>query len=268
MANPNPTRQRSARALLRSVLDQGANTFAIHYACQSLEAATTPRVTSIAIRNIGDGTSFTFSVHSEIELAAYAGREPTLNDVELAVLQRFYRFVASHSRAVFLHWNMRDDIYGFPALEHRYKLLSGGPPTPIHESQRVDLARLLKEIYGSNYAPRPHLKSIAEMNSLETSGLLDGKDEPSYFARGDTKALMASTVRKVTLLAEIAHLANDQTLKTAKNMWQMNAGRLREGWEFVRDNPLYGIGGIFIMGVVASFKMWLLVLQFKAGILQ
>lgn len=268
MANPNPDRQRKARAELRSVLERGENAFAIHYACQSLEAATTPRVTSIAIRNLADGTSLTFSIHMEIELAAAEGRQPTLNDVELAVLRKFYQFVASHSRAVFLHWNMRDDIYGFPAIEHRYKMLTGQPPAPIHESQRVDLARIMKDIYGTGFAPKPHLKSLAEKNHLETAGLVDGKDEPAYFARGDTKALIASTVRKVTLIAEIAHLVDDQTLKTAKNMWQLNVGRVREGWEFVRDNPLYGLSGIFIMGVVASFKMWLLVLQFKAGMPQ
>ena len=54
----------------------------------------------------------------------------------------------------YMHWNMRDINYGFPAIEHRYRVL-GGNPVIIDDDKKLDLARLLIDIYGVGYAGHP-----------------------------------------------------------------------------------------------------------------
>ncbi len=53
--------------------------------------------------------------------------------------------------------------YGFEAIEHRYKVL-GGNPTEIPEQNRIDLNRLLIDIYGVGYIGHP---SINKDNRIE-----------------------------------------------------------------------------------------------------
>jgi hypothetical protein len=255
MANPSPKKQRLARARLDFVCEHAANVFAIHYACDSLGDALAPRITSIAVQNLADGTSSSFSLYQEAELAACNKRLPNISDVERTMLKKFFAFMQEHRRATFLHWKMNSTVYGFAALEDRYALLGGTGIAIPHESQRVDLALVIEAIYGTDYAPRPHTRSLAEMNGLSLSGYIDGDREPTVFRSGDFKAVMNSSVRKAALLCEIAELARSRELRTSKSMWQLNVGRVREAAEFIRDNPLQGIGGLLIIGagVVAKF---------------
>ncbi len=255
MANPNPRKQRLARAKLDFVCEHGANVFAIHYACDSLGDALAPRITAIAVQNLANGTATSFSLYREAELAACERRQPSISEVERAMLDKFFGFLREHRRATFLHWKMSSTVYGFAALEDRYTLLGGAGGEIPHESQRVDLALLIEAIYGSDYAPRPHTRSLAEMNGLSLSGYIDGEREPAVFRGGDFKAVMSSSVRKAALLCEIAELARARELRTAKNLWQLNVGRVREAAEFVRDNPLQGIGGLLIIGAGVVAKL-------------
>jgi hypothetical protein len=41
------------------------------------------------------------------------------------MLDGYFAFVEAHRDSTFIHWNMRDENYGFAALEHRYRVLGG-----------------------------------------------------------------------------------------------------------------------------------------------
>lgn len=70
------------------------------------------------------------------------------------MLKEFFTLAKSHKAFNWIHWNMRDIYLGFEAIENRYTIL-GGKPTTIEDSNKFDLARILVDIYGLNYAGHP-----------------------------------------------------------------------------------------------------------------
>jgi hypothetical protein len=258
MAAPNPARQRSARQKIIELFAHPASVFTIHYACERFnpdDGLGSPRITAIAARNLGTGETACFSIHSEAEFAHLAPVQmlSRLDQLEHAMLIRFYAFLALNQAMRFVHWNMRDITYGFEAIEHRYTIL-GGTPVKIPGNQRIDLARTLIDIYGTNYVEAPPLESIAKLNKLATVGLLMGASEADAFHRGDYAGVQRSALGKTRLLYDLLHLVHDKTLKTRANLWTMNAGRLREALELFEHNPLKAWASLVFAGL--SFGFW------------
>lgn len=261
MAAPNPKKQRDARAKLAELFAHPASVLVIHYACQSFTqpqpGAGSPRVASIAVRNLGTGETRSFSIHQETELAGMtsATGDALISELERGMLERYFRFAAEHKAMRFVHWNMRDVKFGFAALEHRGRVL-GLAPYEIHDSQKIDLAMLLSSIYGTDYAKRPHMESLARKNRFPTAGYVPGAEEPELFARGEYFAVLKSNLAKVALMGEIVEHAHNGTLRTDAGLWAMNFGRMREAYEFVADNPVYGIAMAIITGFGAALKLF------------
>jgi hypothetical protein len=250
---PDPNRQRLARQRLRDLFGQPSSVYAVHYACESITGAGSARIASIVARNLGDGATYAFSIHQEAELALtppeHYARE--LDRLEFALLQKFFRFLSENQRARFVHWKMRDASYGFEAIELRYRRLGGAKPLPIHDSQKLNLAAHLKDIYGEGYAEPANIVGLARLNAFTMEGLIAGPDEPIAFQRHEYHALLRSTTRKVALIGDIARASADGRLKTTKGWWQMNGGRLREAAEGARDNPMKSVGAL-IMGAAGG----------------
>jgi hypothetical protein len=150
-------------------------------------------------------------------------------------------------------------IFGFPALEHRHVAL-GGKPVELHPSQLYDLSVLLADLYGSDYVPTPRMETLARRNGLPLAGFLKGSEEPEQFNRAAFGAVLQSTLCKVAIFAGAAQLAGEGRLKTDATWWTMNAGRLRETYEFVWDNPVRATAGIVFAGLSAGFALvWKLI---------
>ncbi len=264
MAAPDPNRQRQARERLTKLFAQRQTAFVVHYACDTIFGPNSARVTSIVARNLGDGSTHTFSLHQEAELQRLAPARALqcLDDLERAALEKFVAFLGSHQRATYVHWNMRDSTYGFAALEHRYQCLGGSSTLPVHDSQKLDLAIVLNDIYGENYVPRPHIEHLAKMNALTVDGFVSGKDEPELLQKGQLKSILVSNTRKATLIAEIAQLAHDYRLLTDKGWWELNGGRLREAYEAVKLNPAYAVAAICTAAASTAFTVVLKVLEY------
>lgn len=129
------------------------------------------------------------------------------------MLDEFYDYVRIHSSHFWLHWNMRDINYGFPAIAHRHKVLKGNPEE-IAETKLVDLSRLLVSIYGDNYIPHTRLTNLIDKNSISNKDFLAGKDEAEAFDKKQYVKLHQSTLRKVDVLSNIVELAANGSLKT------------------------------------------------------
>jgi len=56
------------------------------------------------------------------------------------MLDAYFAFLRTNSERKFIHWNMRDQNYGFRAIEHRYRVL-GGDPYIIQDDRKIDLSR-------------------------------------------------------------------------------------------------------------------------------
>jgi hypothetical protein len=70
MAAPTAAKQKTARAKLDSVFADAANTWVIHYSCESFydrPNGASPRITSIAVRRLDSGQTLSFSIHQVAE---------------------------------------------------------------------------------------------------------------------------------------------------------------------------------------------------------
>ncbi len=240
-------RERSkSRKKLNDIYDDSINAYLIHYSCESFYVAPgqsavggSTRVTSIAVRNLKSAQTKTWSIHKSAELmgqlqnlsalqgmvAGGAAPPPaviaaTLGPLERDMLDGYFAFLSTHTESVFIHWNMRDDNYGFSALEHRYRVL-GGQPIVLQDHRKFDLARELVTLYGIKYAPhksatgrKGRLMSIIEMNKMSDIDALQGADEAAAFLAGQYMKLHQSTLRKVDVLAGIFDRVHDKNIKT------------------------------------------------------
>jgi hypothetical protein len=158
------------------------------------------------------------------------------DELEKQMLDEFYDYIRSHSGHLWIHWNMRNIHYGFQAIAHRYKVLGGTPPE-IHESQLVDLSRLLFAVYGPKYIGHPRLQKLVEKNRMSDKDFLPGADEAVAFEGGEYVKLHFSTLRKVDIIATLARRTDDRSLKTDSKwrdiygLWpQAIAEWLNENW--------------------------------------
>lgn len=70
MTAPNPTRQFESWAIIDKLFASPSNVWVIHYSCESFYGrpeGRSPRVTSIAVRNLGSGQTTSFSIHKAAE---------------------------------------------------------------------------------------------------------------------------------------------------------------------------------------------------------
>ena len=211
-------RRRKARKKLDELASREDQVLVIHYSCESFydrPEGQTPRVTSIAVRNYANGQTASFSIHKVAELKHVPFGEIGNNydQLEKEMLSEFYDYVRQHKPYDWVHWNMRDINYGFPALEHRFKIL-GGEPVEIDESKKFDLSRALVAMYGNAYISHPRIEKLMERNRITTKDLLNGQGEADAFDNHEYVKLHQSTLRKVDVLANFLGRTLDGSLKT------------------------------------------------------
>lgn len=198
------------------------NVYVVHYSCEDFTAPGTLRVTSIAVRHFASGQTASFSIQKSAESARISPIEIKcrLDELEKKMLTDFYTFVHKLGGVDWVHWNMRNIIYGFPALEQRSSTL-GVETIRIDESRQFDLSKELVTLYGPTYSDHPRLKSVIKMNKMTEKNLLDGKAEAVAFDRGDFNKLHLSTLRKVDNLCDILERVIDGKLKVKGRWYQM-----------------------------------------------
>jgi len=248
-------RRRAAKSKVTELVDNPENVVVVHYSCESFydrDDGSSPRITSIAVRNLGTGQTTSFSIHQLAERDKKLTVESinqNYNELEKKMLKEFYEYVEKHSGHTWLHWNMRDINFGFPALAHRSRTL-GGKPFDIHESRLCDLARLLVSLFGVGYAGHPRLASLVEKNNISDLNFLNGEEEAAAFVNGEYVKLHQSTLRKVDILANIAERTANDSLKTDAKTKEIYGSYPAAIVEFLRDHWIFTIIGI--VGGLAS----------------
>jgi hypothetical protein len=255
------SRQKAARATPDALFAESFNVRVIHYSCESFDgppAGRSKRITSIAVRNLASEQTRSFSIHQEAELQGLnaAQTDSEYDDLERAMLKAFYEHVVAHSGAKYLHWNMRDTACGFADIEHRYRALNSlsrlgerpaAEPVVIDDNRKVDLSRLLIDIYGDGYAGHPRIDSLMTKNEKKPLALMTGKEEAKAFLEGNYVGLHRSTLLKVGVLSNFATLAHDRQLKTDTSWRDMHGGGITAAGRWVIRDHLIA----FILAVVA-----------------
>jgi hypothetical protein len=199
--------------------DRLQNVWAIHYSCESFydrDSGSTPRITSIALRNLDSGQTESFSIHkmAEVDKIPMIEIANHYDQLEKKMLDEYYELLGSIRSFILIHWNMRDINYGFQAIEHRYRVLEGSTHVRLNEEQKYDLAHALIKIYGKKYAKHPRLQNIVKINAFSDKDFLSGKDEADAFDNGEFVKLHQSTLRKVEILSSIYDSVLNGKLKT------------------------------------------------------
>lgn len=226
----------------------------IHYSCESFydtQNGRTPRITSIACRNFGSAQTRSFSIHQISELPEFQACDAWENfdRIERALLDNFFEYVREHAaHALWVHWNMRDINYGFPAIEHRYKVL-GGSPVEVPDGKKYDLARMLVAKYGKRYAGHPRLESIMKINGITDKDFLSGKDEAYAFKDHKFGALHRSTLRKVDVISSLLEAEVSGILKTQAKFWDVHGGSARLIWEKYIWTPAGKLVGALVLAL-------------------
>lgn len=253
-------RRNKAQETLRELALNPENVLVIHYSCESFygrETATSPRITSIAVQYYGSGHSNSWSIHKVAEVqGALDLIVERYDDLEKAMLSEFFRFVDRNQRAKWVHWNMRDANYGFAALEHRATVL-GVTPAVIPDERKHDLARLLRDLYGSDFIADPRLQRLMEKNKISGKDFLTGAEEAAAFEAHEFLKLHHSTLRKVRIIAAVLDRAVDGTLKTDAKWTDVHGMDVYGVYELITDHWSWKVASVVavpgsIVGLLVS----------------
>lgn len=249
--------RRRAIKQLSSLFEEPGPVEVIHYSCESFydrPDGSTPRITSIAVHNLSASQSRSFSIHKIAEQRRIPNDQITgrYDELEKEMLDEFYEFVRHRLASKWVNWNMRDINFGFPAIEHRYKVL-GGEPTEVPPSSQYDLGEILPRIYGRNYADHPRLQSLIKLNDITDTSFLTGQEEADAFDNREYVKLHQSTLRKVQCIAAIAERAWDGTLKTNATWYERHGSTIAGVVDGLTDHWAYKVLGA--IGIVVSLVL-------------
>ncbi|WP_198537199.1 MULTISPECIES: hypothetical protein [Pseudomonas] len=238
-----------SRSLVDDLYQDASRVYVVHYSCESFYEGSTgasKRVTSIAVRNLKSAQTKSWSLHKSAELK---GSLDTMSDEldshERSMLDGYFAFLEQHKDCRFLHWNMRDEHFGFFALEHRYRVL-GGNPFELQDDKKVDLARVLVSLYGKSYAPhvdskgrKGRIMSLTELNSVSDIDALTGEQEAEAFVNGDYLKMHRSTLRKLDMFANFFERTHEKRLKTDASWADKFGVRPVAVLEVIKGHPLF-----------------------------
>jgi hypothetical protein len=253
-------RRKAARKELAELFERPSGVVVVHYSCESFydrQYGSSPRVTSIAVRNLESGQTKSFSIHQMAErMKTDSGQIVSqFGDLEKRMLNEFFEYAKTHQRSQWLHWNMRDINYGFAALEHRCQVL-GGVTVEIPEENRHDLSRILIALYGVGYAGHPRLESLMAKNKITARDFLVGAGEAAAFEKAEYVKLHQSTLRKVDVLANIAERAENGTLKTNATWWEIHGGTIGAVLEWFREHWFFSAISTVVTLGAAAYTIW------------
>jgi hypothetical protein len=165
------------------------------------------------------------------------------------MLDDFFEHARINQNQKWLHWNMRDANYGFPALEQRHRAL-GGTPFHIDERNLFDLSRILIGIFGVGYIGHPRLQNLMTLNNMTAMDFLSGEEEAIAFVNKQFVRLHQSTLRKVDVLANIAERAHNGSLKVLSSWWERNGRTFKAAIEVAKEH--WVLSGISVVALLAG----------------
>lgn len=229
----------------------------VHYSCQSLfddAPGLSPRITSIAVDHFGNGQTFSFSTHAIAEELHIPKAEvhSRFDEVEKALLERFYEFVIQWRGKFWVHWNMRNLTFGFEHLEHRARVLGIPNPPVVPVEHRINLNDLLRAKYGKLYANHPQMANLMDLNGGRPKDFLTGPDETQAFANQEFIAMHQSTIGKVGYFASVIRKMANGTLKTIGPSWSARIDRAYEA-KWVKIVGLAGIVATIPLALISIF---------------
>jgi hypothetical protein len=184
---------------------EGAEIFAVHYACQSIVGTPSapPAVSAVAFQSL---------VRSEVVIYSQADRKKR---TERFVLESYFAFLKRRAGCRLVHWRMHEPVFGFSSLANRYAhVLERDPPFSIPFERTFSLPEIIAAADGTTVDEVPKMLGLFELNGLATKHVLRGGDEADRLKRHEHAEVRASVAEKVTHLANLTNLMIDGNLET------------------------------------------------------
>lgn len=251
-----------ARAFLKLVKKHPERFYIIHYSSQSLydegidRNGLSPRITSVVVMQLATRQTVSFALHAVAEDRSIPRDqvESRYDEIERILLERFYAFVRDRREKYWVHWNMRNIVFGFEHLDHRYRVLTGQEPPHIPIEVRMNLNDILKERYGSGFAPDPRMLNLMLLNGERDQRFLVGAQEAEAFKKKEFIRMNSSTICKVEFFRHVIVLARKGKLRTAGSGILVVVDRLLENrWARLFALAASAIG---IVSFVSRFILW------------
>jgi hypothetical protein len=248
-------KRKAALQIVNTVCEQQSNFLIIHYSCESffdIPDGRTPRITSIAVMYFETGQTKSFSIHKVAEVTdiAFSSISDNYDSLEKVMLEEFSQFVDSHKRYKWIHLNMRNVNFGFEAISHRNMAL-GGKAIEIDDHSKIDIGRLLSDLYGPEYIGHPRIETLCIKNNLTMTHFLTGAEEAKAFEEAEYVKLHQSTLRKVENLHLIIERVYDNTLKTDSTLFKLYGVSPQSIFQITQENWVLAII-VFLLGLLLS----------------
>jgi hypothetical protein len=162
-----------------------------------------------------------FSIHliAEINKIPRNDIHDHYDELEKEMLAQFFAFLSDNDGSFWLHWNMSNINYGFEALIHRYKVLSGADGKRIPDSKKFNLSSLILSKYGKNCVEHPRMPSFMKLNDGEHRDYLAGKEEVDAFADKEYVKLHKSTMSKAYWFQHMYYLLQKNKVNVHNKNW-------------------------------------------------
>ena len=195
--------------------------YIIHYSCENLNdnnEGYSPRITSIAIIHVETDTTHSFSIHLVAEQLKIDRNEikNKYDDIEKVMLEEFNHFIKNHQDGLWIHWNMSNINYGFQAIEHRYKVLTGKDAIKISDLKKFNLSKMILGIYGKDCVEHPRMPNLMKLNGGTHRDFLSGEEEVKAFENQEYFKLHKSTIGKINWFEIMYKKLQTRKIKTSK----------------------------------------------------
>lgn len=178
-------------AFIKGIKQHSERYYIVHHSSQSLydegvdRDGMSPRITSIVVMHVPTRQTVSFSMHAVAEEKGIAKEdvEQRYNEIEREIIERFYSFVRDRREKYWVHWQMKNIVFGFEHIEHRFRALNSDKSVPPHipVEVRINLDSVLREKYGDEYAPNPRMLNLMLLNGQRDPRFMTGAEEASAF---------------------------------------------------------------------------------------
>ena len=245
--------------LVNKIMEEESRYYFIHYSCQSLNDTNTelsPRVTSIVLLHLSTKQMITFSTHDIAEELKIPKDKivEKFDIIETKLLTRFFSFVETQAKdSSWIHWNMKNSVFGFEHLEHRYRVLTQKEPYKIDIEKRYNLSSMIAHKYGSNYADNPKMLSLMQLNGGRHRDFLTGEEEVTAFKAGNYVKMLKSTMCKVNFFSIVLKKMQKNKLCTKNKSFRYKVNQFCQN-PFVQLIGFISVLVTIITGIIALVK--------------
>lgn len=266
MNNNSIKARKEANVIIQDYTNKKSDYIFIHYSrqnCFSDAYEKGPRVIAIAVMNADSEQLKVFSLRKYAEEQGndfFLINENDKDSIEKHMLQDFFSYVEANKEKKWLHWNMKNNNFGFSAIENRFSEL-GGAPFHFEDNKLINISVLLKKKYGTNFANNTiwngkttgKMYDIFILNHIDDSSILNGEEEIKEYILKNIIYIEQSVFGKLKAFQTIVDKTADNALKTRgnilKDVYGLNLGGVAQ---YIQDNAFLALLFSIIGGIVAT----------------